>query len=473
MTTTETLRIGYLPILDHLTLPIAAQNAPEKFKRLDVQIVEFANWDELATAFRTGKLEAAFLLAPLAMEQFRTDPMIRVILLGHREGQVLTVRKGIERLDDLKDNTIRLPHRFSTHHLLLAEAFRRAHLSLPDDAHLEFGFDNLREAADELAGGQADAFLLAEPMGTDARRRGLGQILSTSQEILSHHVDCVLVTRQPIIQDDSERITTLITQLVEAGAFINGHPRRAAELATKSLGWPVKTIIEALSHHRGHIIFWDLLPRLQDFQALQALGLAARLWDATFDLARLVEPRFALEAYRNWTISHRQSVDDRGTATALPGNFAEAAKRLDDQLKDTFETYAVSVIKSGQRYPKAWSRRIFSANDPLALLTQVAKERQLVLTDLPGAKGLTVSLNPESTNPDAVLLKTSRADRVRLEKAIGLIRGKTGDQFQRGRAATELFAIPIVATLYETDDADYLILPWNVFRFIVLGLSYF
>ena len=70
------LRVGHLKITDHLVLGITLnkiQKGEEVFQHLDLQAQVFGGWNPLAMALREDKIDAACILAPLAMELFHID----------------------------------------------------------------------------------------------------------------------------------------------------------------------------------------------------------------------------------------------------------------------------------------------------------------------------------------------------------------------------------------------------------------
>ncbi|TAN58386.1 MAG: twin-arginine translocation pathway signal protein, partial [Magnetospirillum sp.] len=112
------LKIGYLPITDHL-LMIASEREP--FRTVDLQPVKFSSWPEIAEALKAGAIDGAFLLTPIGLTLRRKGAPVRVVLLGHRNGSVITVKNSgeINRVEDLKGKTIAIPSPFSTHNILL------------------------------------------------------------------------------------------------------------------------------------------------------------------------------------------------------------------------------------------------------------------------------------------------------------------------------------------------------------------
>lgn len=86
------IRIGHLKITDHLILGITQdkiQKGLETPQYLDLQTQPFVGWNPLSTALREGKIDAACILAPLAMEIYHMDKKTRLVLFTHKSGSVI------------------------------------------------------------------------------------------------------------------------------------------------------------------------------------------------------------------------------------------------------------------------------------------------------------------------------------------------------------------------------------------------
>ena len=71
----------------------------------------YSGWPEIKEAFMAGKVAAAYLLAPLAMDLADKGIPARIVALGHRSGAVIMVRKDdpAKNLGDLRGNVVRDP----------------------------------------------------------------------------------------------------------------------------------------------------------------------------------------------------------------------------------------------------------------------------------------------------------------------------------------------------------------------------
>ena len=90
----EELRVGYLPILDHLPLFVSHSRDNDKYELIDVKPRKFKSWGRITGAFNNGSIDAAFILSPLAMDMYNKKKNLKVVLLAHRDGSAITVKVG-------------------------------------------------------------------------------------------------------------------------------------------------------------------------------------------------------------------------------------------------------------------------------------------------------------------------------------------------------------------------------------------
>jgi len=80
-----TLKVGYLPILDHLTLLVSHTQDNDAFKEVKVQPKMFKSWRGMVGALKAGVIDAAFILSPLAMDLFNEGVDIKDIIVIKKE----------------------------------------------------------------------------------------------------------------------------------------------------------------------------------------------------------------------------------------------------------------------------------------------------------------------------------------------------------------------------------------------------
>src|SRR4051812_41276631 len=69
---------------------------------------KFSGWPELKEAIMAGKIKAAYLLAPMAMDLADKGVPVKIVALGHRSGAVIMVRteNPAKTLGDLRGKRI-------------------------------------------------------------------------------------------------------------------------------------------------------------------------------------------------------------------------------------------------------------------------------------------------------------------------------------------------------------------------------
>jgi NitT/TauT family transport system substrate-binding protein len=285
------IRLGHLPITDHLTV-IAKSRA--RFEKLTLEPVKFASWPELAEALKSGSLEAAFALTPISLTLRQKGAPIKIVLLGHRNGSVLLAANDISKVSDLRGKTIAIPSRFSTHNLLLRRLLAREGLDADRDVTLtELPPPEMVQA---LARGGISAFIVAEPFGAQAELRKLGKVLALSKDIWPNHVCCALNAREDLIAAHPDAVQELVSALTAAGHFATEHPQEAAQLSKPFLGQDPAVVLHAMIEPKGRVTHDDLVPTLADLSATQDDMLKYKLATARVDLPRFLDDRFARAA---------------------------------------------------------------------------------------------------------------------------------------------------------------------------------
>lgn len=287
------VRIGHLPITDHLTIIAASRS---RFARLALEPVKFASWPELAEALKGGAIEGAFALTPIGLTLRQRGVPVKLVLLGHRNGSVLTVAREIGSAADLKGKIVAIPSRFSTHNLLLRRYLARAGLDAERDVQLvELPPPDMVQA---LATKRIAAYIVAEPFGAQAELQGIGKVLVLSKDIWPNHVCCALLLREGLLAAHPEAVQELVTALVAAGRFATEHREEAARMSKPYLGQDPSVVLHVLTSPPGRVTYDDLVPNAGDLAATQDDLLRHKLMAAPVDLASFLDDRFARAAPR-------------------------------------------------------------------------------------------------------------------------------------------------------------------------------
>ncbi len=293
------LRVGYLPILDHLTLLVSYANERCALQQVEIEPKMFKAWREMAGALKAGVIDAAFILSPLAMDLFNQGVEIKTVLLAHRDGSAITVKTGsaIRTAADLRGKAIAIPDRKATHTALLNKYLLSGGISLQDVKAKVIAPPNMIKA---MLLGRIDAFIVAEPFGAKAQHDGVGKILVLTKDIINHHVECIVVVNQKVIKNHRAAIQEWVDSLIRAGKWIdqdkleNGS-KQVAHITSKTyLPHSEANIIRGLQNPADRISFSDLKPVQEDFQTIVDISRQAGIID-TVNLEGFIDDSF----YRN------------------------------------------------------------------------------------------------------------------------------------------------------------------------------
>lgn len=297
-----TVRIGHLKITDHLILGITQNkldNGEESFDNLDLELQSYPGWNPLAQDLRSGKIDGAAILAPIAMELFYSNIKIRMVIQTHKAGSILIKNKraNIQSLEDFKGKTILIPHYLSVHHLLFDRLLREAGLSIGvNDVKFEVvAPSEIPEIMEWDEEGRVGGFIVAEPFGTQVVKAGYGEEFKLSKEIWPKHPCCILAVRDDLIKSNPDAVQELTDSLVASGRMIENRPNAAAEIGVKFLGQNLAVVKHVLTTDR--VDYNELYPVLDDFEYIQTyMTNEIKAMSAKIDLNKFVAKDFADKA---------------------------------------------------------------------------------------------------------------------------------------------------------------------------------
>ena len=209
----QPLRIAYLPITHALPLFISNELPDEvkQFKKLE--LVRFSSWTELVEALNSGRVDGASILVQLALRSKEAGFPIKAVALGHRDGNVVVVSPNIKKPEDLVGKTIAIPHRQSSHNVLLNLTLRKAGIDLAQVKITELPPPEMPAA---LAEGRISGYVVAEPFGARGVVSGSGKVLYQSDELWKNSICCALVIRDEVIANRFSDVNAFMADYLEA-----------------------------------------------------------------------------------------------------------------------------------------------------------------------------------------------------------------------------------------------------------------
>src|SRR5947208_6981272 len=94
----------------------------------------FQGFPEIKEALMSNKMQAAFMVAPMAIALRSQGVPVKIVYLGHRYGSAVVVDKDgpIKSVRDLAGHMIAVPSRFSDERLIIIKALKQNGLSVSD-----------------------------------------------------------------------------------------------------------------------------------------------------------------------------------------------------------------------------------------------------------------------------------------------------------------------------------------------------
>ena len=121
------LNVAYIPVTCHLACPVT--DYISKFSEAGELFVPrmFQGFPEIKESLIANKMQAAFIVAPMAIALKAQGVGIRIVYLGHRYGSAVVVRKDgpVKTFPDLKGRIIAVPSRFSDERLIVFRVLKK------------------------------------------------------------------------------------------------------------------------------------------------------------------------------------------------------------------------------------------------------------------------------------------------------------------------------------------------------------
>jgi len=285
------LSVGYLPVTCHLTCPVT--DFATKTTTTGTRFVSerFSDFPTVVEALKVRKVEATFLLAPLAMVLREQGVPIHIVYLGHRDGSTVIVPKDspAKSLRDLKGKTFARPSRFSNQYLVITKLMADEGMQ-PDD--LNFVDMAPPDMPAALAAGAIDAYFIGEPYAAKAELAGTGRVLYYAKDIWPHFISCVLVVRDELIAEHPEIVRDLVRGIAESGEWAEQHRLDAAALAAPYYRQDRKLLEFVLTQPPDRVSYRQLTPTDEDMHAIMHYAIAAGILRHEIPLGDLVDRRF-------------------------------------------------------------------------------------------------------------------------------------------------------------------------------------
>jgi NitT/TauT family transport system substrate-binding protein len=259
----------------------------------------FQGFPEIKEALISNQMQAAFMVAPMAIALRAQGVPVKIVYLGHRYGSAVVVEKDgpVKKFTDLKGKIIAIPSRYSDERLILFRALARNGMSASDIRMVEMAPPDVAGA---LAAGAIDAFSMGEPYPSQAEMGGFGRVLFHAREYWPDYISCVLVVREDAIRNKPEAVQVLVDGIARSGLWLE-NPARARvrrEHAADFVGrfyfrQDPRLLKWALTKPIERVQYQPLTPLRKDFDLIVGLMQETGLLDRHIAFEEYIDPRFA------------------------------------------------------------------------------------------------------------------------------------------------------------------------------------
>ncbi len=277
------LPVGGLPVTCNLTLPVAAAAKDAANAKggngLKFEYNKYNGWPEIKESLMTGRIQAAYMLAPLVMDLADKKIPVKIVSLGHRSGAVIMVRTDSKYLKfaDLKGKRIAIPSRFAVDFLFLRKMLAAENMAPKDIEIVEMAPPDMPAA---LYAKAVDAYCTGEPFGAAAQRAGYARPLAMTRDKWRNYICCVLTVREELIKENRPLVQELVNYVQAAGSWLDTSPanrEKAVQIAAsrKNFNQDPNIIRFVMENPADRVTYGDLRMIRAEFEDLMKLSLEA------------------------------------------------------------------------------------------------------------------------------------------------------------------------------------------------------
>jgi NitT/TauT family transport system substrate-binding protein len=291
--------VAYIPVTCHLACPVT--DYISKFSQ-DGEIFlprMFQGFPEIKEALISNKMQAAFIVAPLAIALKSQGVPIRIVYLGHRYGSAVVVRKDgpIKTFADMRGRIVAIPSRFSDERLILFRAMKVWGIPPSEVKMLEMAPPDVAGA---LAAKAIDAFSMGEPFPSQAEMGGFGRVLFHAREYWPDYMSCVLVVREDMIAERPDAVQVLVDGVARSGLWLEKGKRYredAADFVGRFYYGQNPALLRwALTKPLTRVMYSPLAPRKADFDMVRDLMIETGVLTKKIEFEEYTDTRFADKA---------------------------------------------------------------------------------------------------------------------------------------------------------------------------------
>lgn len=275
----DPLQVGGLPVTCNLTLPVACVAKQTSSGVAAFEYQKYNGWPEIKESLMSGRIQAAYMLAPLVMDLADKKIPVKIVSLGHRSGAVIMVRTDspYKKFADLRGKRIAIPSRFAVDFLFLRKMLALEGMSPKDIEIIEMPPPDMPAA---LYAKAVDAYCTGEPFGAAAQRAGYARALRMTRDEWRNYICCVLTVREELIKSNRPLVQDLVNHVQAAGLWLDQKAENRSKAVTIAAGRKYfnqdpNIIRFVMENPSDRVTYGDLRMIRAEFEELMQLSIQA------------------------------------------------------------------------------------------------------------------------------------------------------------------------------------------------------
>jgi NitT/TauT family transport system substrate-binding protein len=293
------LLVGGLPVTCNLTLPVACV-AKASTGHAAFEYSKYNGWPEIKESLMTGRIQAAYMLAPLVMDLADKKIPVKIVSLGHRSGAVIMVRTDSTNrtFRDLAGKRIAIPSRFAVDFLFLRKMLAQEGMTAKDIQIVEMPPPDMPAA---LYAKAVDAYCTGEPFGAAAQKAGYARPIRMTRDEWRNYICCVLTVREELIAQNRPLVQDLVNHVLGAGQWLDqkqDNRNKAVTIAAgrKFFNQDPAIIRFVMENPVDRVTYGDLRMIRAEFEELMQLSVEAGTIKAPVAYEKYMDESFAKAA---------------------------------------------------------------------------------------------------------------------------------------------------------------------------------
>jgi NitT/TauT family transport system substrate-binding protein len=286
------VRMGYMPVITNLAAPLLDRVSRDK-DGVHFQAVKFSSFAEMAEALRNNSIQAAFIIAPLAIVLHQQGVDVKVVLIGNRHESTLVAHKRLNarRIEDLEGATVAVPMRYSGHNLCLMKVMEHKGLV----GKINVVEMNPPDMASALTSGALDAYFVGEPFAAQTVISEDADVVNYVESLWPGFICNLVLVKRDWLDTHPSVARSLVEAAARSGVWAGRHPQAAAKIASTYWNQSVELVQYALTSPANRIVYDRFVPIPEELKEMADLMVRYGLIKHA-DIDGLVDDRLARAA---------------------------------------------------------------------------------------------------------------------------------------------------------------------------------